>query len=352
MIWRVWAAILLLIGGALAVIAGPPPVELPPPDYPGDQYIDSAGCVFRRDGDSWVARLERDARPLCGYPPSLALRPPGQTTGGPRAEAAPSPASMEQALAVVLAEGLRDGELVGDLRPAEPRRAVVTPRPVAGSDQDLGALAEAAPTIRSALSEGGRPNRRLCDLLGYGGGDTEVSVLGSDPTQGFCGGLTLPDLQPIITPVHGAAFSTDAAGARVPVVHEAATRSEVASAPSGGSARGSRPRAGRRVAAGAAAPAQVPRDTSAAAEAPARQALAPRVEMVPHWARYVQLGAYREGPHAEAVIRRVAGLGYPMGRKNEDQHTLVLAGPFPDRRALIAALNDLRGRGFAKAIAR
>ncbi|MFT3688140.1 SPOR domain-containing protein [Paenirhodobacter sp.] len=54
---------------ALPVAAGP--VELPPPEYAGAQYVDSAGCVFRRDAaGQWQARLTRDGQPLCGYTPS------------------------------------------------------------------------------------------------------------------------------------------------------------------------------------------------------------------------------------------------------------------------------------------
>lgn len=50
------------------------PRELPPPGYAGQQYVDSAGCVFLRAGINgrvtWVARVDRERRQLCGYPAS------------------------------------------------------------------------------------------------------------------------------------------------------------------------------------------------------------------------------------------------------------------------------------------
>jgi hypothetical protein len=50
------------------------PAELPPPDYAGQQYVDSRGCLFIRTGtpgnEIWFPRVTRKGEPLCGYPPS------------------------------------------------------------------------------------------------------------------------------------------------------------------------------------------------------------------------------------------------------------------------------------------
>lgn len=74
----------LAVAGMLAVgLALPgnaeaprPPAELPPPDYAGTEYVDSAGCVFLRAGVgesvAWVARISPDRRQICGLAPTVA----------------------------------------------------------------------------------------------------------------------------------------------------------------------------------------------------------------------------------------------------------------------------------------
>lgn len=69
---RALAVALALSGPALGETAGP--AELPPKEYAGEQYVDSKGCVFLRAGpkgeETWIPRVTRDGKPLCGYPPS------------------------------------------------------------------------------------------------------------------------------------------------------------------------------------------------------------------------------------------------------------------------------------------
>jgi len=54
-----------------------PPAELPPPDFTGNQYVDSEGCVFIRAGTDgtviWVPRVTRTREQLCGFQPSAAV---------------------------------------------------------------------------------------------------------------------------------------------------------------------------------------------------------------------------------------------------------------------------------------
>lgn len=70
-------AILILGTGAAAQTlrdAGPP-AEFPPATYKGKQYVDSRGCVYIRagiDGNvTWVPRVTRNRKLVCGYEPSL-----------------------------------------------------------------------------------------------------------------------------------------------------------------------------------------------------------------------------------------------------------------------------------------
>jgi len=52
-----------------------PPAEFPPTSFKSDQYVDSRGCVYIRAGidgnTTWVPRVTRDRKQVCGYKPSL-----------------------------------------------------------------------------------------------------------------------------------------------------------------------------------------------------------------------------------------------------------------------------------------
>lgn len=93
------------LGGAAAqsVSQGLVPAEFPPGSYQGRQYVDSDGCVFIRagiDGNvTWVPRVTRNRKVLCGFKPTFAkaapaaLSAPAQATAPkPVAVATPKPA--------------------------------------------------------------------------------------------------------------------------------------------------------------------------------------------------------------------------------------------------------------------
>lgn len=60
---------------AQAIGDNPIPAEFPPSSFTGSQYVDSKGCVFIRAGIygnvTWVPRVSRDRRQICGAQPSL-----------------------------------------------------------------------------------------------------------------------------------------------------------------------------------------------------------------------------------------------------------------------------------------
>lgn len=73
-----WGAVLALAAGpALAVtfdqVSGPK--SFPPAGFKGNQFVDSAGCVFMRAGyagqTTWIPRVTRDRQVICGQTPSF-----------------------------------------------------------------------------------------------------------------------------------------------------------------------------------------------------------------------------------------------------------------------------------------
>lgn len=76
---------------AAAQHPGAQPAEFPPASFTGQQYVDSKGCVFIRvgaDGRYWVPRLTRSRKVVCGYKPSLNAQ--SRTTIASRSQPVPS----------------------------------------------------------------------------------------------------------------------------------------------------------------------------------------------------------------------------------------------------------------------
>ena len=78
------------VTGLPAQVQNAQPAEFPPASYKGKQYVDSQGCVFIRagiDGNvSWIPRMTRARKVVCGFAPSLG----SQTASAPAARPAPA----------------------------------------------------------------------------------------------------------------------------------------------------------------------------------------------------------------------------------------------------------------------
>lgn len=143
---------------AVAQISGPR--ELPPAGYSDQTYVDSKGCVFMRAGvggsANWVARVSKDRKPLCGYPPSLAVAAAPAPAPAPAARVAqaeiaaptPKPAAVvpaKPAIKVVAAAPVRTAA------PATPPVVAVQPA-VATPPIAMAAAAAPAPSGAAALT--------------------------------------------------------------------------------------------------------------------------------------------------------------------------------------------------------
>lgn len=70
--------------GAQSLRSAKPPAELPPSSYTASYYVDSRGCAYVRAGyggsTSWIPRVTRDRRVVCGQTPTFAGKETTPTT--------------------------------------------------------------------------------------------------------------------------------------------------------------------------------------------------------------------------------------------------------------------------------
>lgn len=291
-----------LAGGSALAADGTAPAELPPQGYTGNQYIDSKGCVFLRAGlgdtTTWVARLGRDRKPVCGYAPTAAAA--GEPVA-PAAAAVAEPAATEPPPATEVTVAAKPA--VAAAKPAAPRAR--KPAPVVTEPDTLALVATKRVGRESTYCTGGGAAHRY--LLSDGKRVTRCAP-GKDEALAFINGLGAP----------GVTVSN-----RTPTARE--TRRALAAEAGTYRVTWSQGKLTRTAEA-------TPTTASAGS--------------------YVQIGAFAEPANADRAAQTVKALGLPASSTSGGGLKVILAGPFASEAELSDALTLLRQNGYGDAFAR
>lgn len=315
-----WAVILAFQQAAaqpLSRIDGPK--ELPPAGFAGKQYVDSTGCVFVRAGAngqiSWIPRVDRNRKLVCGFEPSVRpIRAVQAESGTPKLPG--SPASGTQKSAPQQLPVVSPGRATGTPAPenAQPAVQIVYARPLAADKT----FCPQPPDIahRYLLSDGRRVTR-----CGPGAGDPVAYLNGLEATN-----LTVNDAQPAKQQVKRA-LAADAGAYQVVWSKGKLAVDKSVSKPA---------------AAKTATRAAEPQATTTGA--------------VRSGPRYVQVGVYAEPGNADRAVATLKALGLKVstaqGRSGQKPLRMVLAGPFESQNELAMALRLARQSGYGDAFIR
>jgi len=318
---------LYLAGGDVALsqtmadISGP--AEQPPANYSGRQYVDSQGCMFVSAGfgdvTTWVPRVTRDRKVLCGQRPGAAVAS-AETAPGAATEA-PGLAAVAPDSAVTLAEPA----------PAPARRRVAVTLPAEpGKPRALRqVMAEAVPLSR-ATCPAGKPRRQFYQL------SDGRKLLRCAPAADAPGAYR----------ILGAAEGTAPPKGYAPAWKDGRLN----------------PHRGPQTAEGNAAMARIWTDAVPAKAVDKPQPLVTaalsgqdhsRVPMQTGPGGYVQIGTFGVPANADGASARIAAMGLPVAVSATTMRgksvQVVFAGPFSDPAAASRALSQIRANGFSDA---
>lgn len=366
--------------------AGDGPAEPPPAGFAGRQYIDSRGCVFLREGEAWVARLDPSGAPICGYPPTQtsreAPRPAPALVGDP-APLPPGMGRVEAELLQAVASEMRDGDFVavGEQLPPAPQGPAVAPDgdpAMTELGRTLGAAVAVAPQLSAVTAGMAGRDSRLCELIGAGP-PAGIAAAGLGGTAlGQCGAAILSAAATTPVPVADIVSGAEAEEAGNEDVAELAdAESPDPAVPEPVKASPDTTDAGRTADAGTQTtvarhdPAETPRSTReiqphrGKSEDPIpsrrRPVAASSEPVIPAGARYFILGHAPDEAAARAAAARLVAQGFPAalgttrGNPGAPAGTgprTIMAGPFEGREAMVRALDRLRRAGYDSLVPR
>lgn len=339
---------------SLAQLGGP--VNLPAAGFSGQQFVDNRGCLFLRAGFgatvNWVPRVDRQHRPLCGYPPTFGAA----SIAAVEVDVAPAP-QVRVTVPVVTAKPVVAKPVIVVARPSYAAADLAGP-----ASGQIGCWSAAPRLERVLLRTGG--TALVCTR-----GDGTLTGWRSPHFPRTAGaGAVLSGRQVTAEMMTGAAVLGSPRNNAVPTPprgYELAWKDDRLNPLRGvGTAAGQAQQdqvwtqdvpavlvaVQPRVTAPTAARPRVTVSTMSAPDAPAAQPVA-RVG-----ASYVQVGTFGEPQNAAGVKARLAALGLPVSTSKITRKGKVLqivyAGPFGSAAEAKAALTTARGAGFGDAILR
>lgn len=376
MLFKIAAVALAAALGSFAAhadISGPS--SLPPAGYKGQQFVDSRGCIFLKAGYggqvTWVARVTRDRKPLCGYPPTFGPQPVIEVAeAAPVAPAKPAAVAKPAAAPVVVA--------------AAPKPAAVVPLVVVPAAATVAPVAKPKPakTYEVVAGNGVPAGKVGCysdapvaeRVKLRNGGTVVVCTRGDGSASGWRPPI-YPDGSPVgvaLSDAPVAKGSRSAAGAQVPVV-----TADTSAVPKGYKLAWKddrlNPQRGKGTAQGQAdqdqvwtkkVPAKLAADKSrksapqvtVSTKSAATDPVATKPRAKAAGGAYVQVGTFGQPSNAQGATGRLKALGLPVAiskiTKGGKALQIVLAGPFASGAEAQQALSALRGSGFGDAFIR
>ena len=399
---------------SLAQIGGPS--NLPPTSFKGQQFVDSRGCLYLRAGFggavNWVARLDRNHKPICGMPPTGGVAAQAAVAADMAPDATAAAQAPQTATVAEVPTAPSKGFNLAGLFGIGPNAAAPSPAPAATGVAYTAAVATpAAPATQAAgvttmmADVQCYPDAPKLERVKIAGGTALVCTSGTGSTSGWrppsfggtgqaqVAGVAMASPATLVPPVAVLApvlqMSMAAAAALQPIaqpISQPPTRLPLPKPPKGWTYAWKddrlNPLRGLGTAAGQAqqdliwqrtvplvlVSAPVPRRglahlfamktavSTMSAPANFRADEAQPAAVAPSGGLRVQVGTFGDPANAQSVATRLAALGLPVGSapvtRNGQALQIIYAGPFASAPEAASGLASIRHAGFTDAILR